>query len=178
MKKNDSIKSIVVLVSICIVVAVLMAAVNMITAPRIEAENAKKESEALSQVLTENGGFEQIESGAFSDTISSAWRDMDGEGYAFMLSVKGYDSSKPMVIAVGISNDGRITKCVTVSASGETKGIGSKVSEAEFTDRFSGKDSSLSGVDAISGATISTKAYIDAVKEALAAFETLGEVAK
>ena len=175
MKKNNSLKSIIVLVSVCLVIAVAMAAVNMITSPKIEEANRLKEEAALSEVLPENGGFEPLDIKELPETVSAVWRDKDGEGYAFMLSAKGYDSSKPMTIAVGITNDGKITKCATVSASGETSGIGSKVAEAPFTDKFAGKDKALSGVDAISGATISSKAYINAVKDAFEAFKLAKE---
>ena len=84
---------------------------------------------------------------------------------AAMLSIKGYDSSKPMSVVVGFTRDGEITKCVVISASGETSGIGSKVTLPEFLGQFDGKDARLEGVDAISGATISSQAFIDAVKE-------------
>ena len=175
MKDKTSLKSIIVLVSICLVIAIAMAAVNLVTAPKIEEYNIQKQNEALADVLAENGGFEALDLTGMPETVTGAWRDMDGEGYAFMLSAKGYDASNPIVIAVGMSNDGKIIKCRTVSATGETAGIGSKVAESEFTDLFGNKDSSLSGVDTISGATISSRAYIGAVKDAFAALEMVKE---
>ena len=51
MKKNTSLKSIIVLVAICLFIAVAMAAVNMVTAPKIAAANEQKEQEALAAVL-------------------------------------------------------------------------------------------------------------------------------
>lgn len=167
--KNTSLKSIIVLVAICLVIAVAMAAVNVITAPRIEEQQKNAEQAALREVLPENGGFEKIEAAGLPKSVSAAYRDLDGDGAVAMLSVKGYDSSKPMSVAVGFSLDGRISKVVVISASGETSGIGSKVADASFLALFEGKDSSLEGVDAISGATISSSALISAIRESFVA---------
>jgi Na+-translocating ferredoxin:NAD+ oxidoreductase RnfG subunit len=47
MKKNDTLKSIIVLVSICLVIAAAMAGVNMLTKDKIAAVQAEKEAKAL-----------------------------------------------------------------------------------------------------------------------------------
>ncbi|MBO5203289.1 MAG: FMN-binding protein [Clostridia bacterium] len=169
MKKLTSLKSIIVLFAICLFIAVAMAAVNMVTAPKIAEAQEKAEQEALAAVLPENGGFEKVSFDALPESVSAVYRDKDGEGYVAMLSVKGYDSSKPMSVAVGFTGEGKITGLTVISASGETSGIGTKVTLPEFTGQFAGKDQSLSGVDAISGATISSSAVIDAVSDAFEA---------
>ena len=175
MKKNTSLKSIIVLVSICLFIAVAMAAVNMITAPKIAEANDKAQAEALAAVVPENAGFEQIELDNLPESVVAVYRDLDGEGYVAMLSVKGYDSSKPMSVAVGFTGEGNITECKVISAQGETSGIGSKVTLPEFLYRFEGKDQKLDGVDAISGATISSSALINAVRESFTAIEMAKE---
>ena len=53
--------------------------------------------------------------------------------------------------------------------------MGTRTTEPDFRDQFVGKDSSLSGVDTISGATISSKAYIGAINDAFAAYEIAKE---
>ncbi|MBQ9112096.1 MAG: FMN-binding protein [Clostridia bacterium] len=171
-KMNTSVKSIIVLVAICLFIAVAMAAVNMVTAPRIEEQQRKAEQEALAAVVPDNGGFEKIENIDLPESVSAVYRDKDGEGLVAMLTVKGYDSSKPMSVAVGYKNDGSITKMVIISASGETSGIGSKVTLPDFTSQFEGKTETLEGVDAISGATVSSGAVIDAVKESFTAINS------
>lgn len=169
MKKFTSLKSVIVLLAICLFIAVAMAAVNMVTAPKIAAAQEQAEQEALAAVLPDNGGFEKVALEEMPESVSAVYRDKDGEGYVAMLSVKGYDSSKPMSVAVGFTGEGSITKLVVISASGETSGIGTKVTLPDFTDKFTGKTQSLDGVDAISGATISSSAVIDAVKNAFEA---------
>ena len=176
MKKNTSVKSIIVLVPICLFIAVAMVAVNMVTAPKIAAANEKAEAEALAAVLPENDGFEKVELEELPESVIAVYRDLDGEGYVAMLSVKGYDSSKPMSVAVGFTSEGEITECKVISAQGETSGIGSKVTLPEFLGQFENKNENLDGVDAISGATISSSAFIEAVKESFDAIEAAKEV--
>lgn len=178
--KKDSLKSIIVITVICLVIAALMAAINVVTAPMIAEANAKAEKEALFLVIDGAQDFSQVEvgEGALPESVTAVYRESSDKGYAVMLNAKGYDSSNPMVIAVGIDNEGKITKCHVVSCSGETSGIGTKVSSEGFLNLFAGKDKELEGVDAISGATISSKAFIGAVKDALCAYEYAKEVAK
>lgn len=176
-KKNDFLKSFLVLVTICLVIAVAMAAVNLITAPKIEEAERQAEKTALRTVLAEAEDLEVIE-GDFSDSVSAVYRDTAGCGYAVMLAAKGYDSSKPMKIAAGFDKEGRLLACSVVSASGETSGIGTKVTEDAFLGQFQSGLSDLSGVDAISGATISSSAFLSAVEDAFAAVRSVKEAGK
>ena len=173
-KKNDSIKSLIVLFAICLVIAVAMAAVNLVTAPKIADAEAAAEQEALSTVLSYADGFVKLE-GDYPESVTAVYRASNGCGYAVMLAAKGYDSSKPMSIAVGFDTEGKLVGCHVVSASGETSGIGTKVTEDAFLSQFIGKNASLDGVDAISGATISSSAFIEAVQDAFVAVETAKE---
>ena len=170
MKKNDSLKSLIVLVVICLIIAIAMAAINNVTAPKIDEANKAAEQEALHTVLDNATDFEKVE-GIYPETVTAFYRDSAGNGYVAMLSVKGYDSSNPMKIAVGFDKDGNITKCHVISCNGETSGIGTKVSSDGFLNEFAGADSSMSNVDTISGATISSSAFIGAVKDAFEALK-------
>ena len=177
-KMNTSIKSIIVLVAICLVIGGAMAAVNMITEPKIAQAEAEAERLALSEVCPENADFEIVKGIELPESVKVVYRDLDGEGYVAMLSVGGYDSSKPMSVAVGFTNDCKIIKCKVISAQGETSGIGSKVTGKDFLAQFDGKTEGLDGVDAISGATISSSALIGAVEESFLAVKAAEEVAK
>ena len=162
---NSSLKSLIVLLSICLVVAVLMAAIYALTAPKIEAANAAAEKEALRSVLPTATKFEKIE-GGHHESISSLYRDLGGSGYVAILLAKGYDSANPMKVAVGFDAEGKILAVKIISANGETSGIGTKVTNEEFLTQFVGEDETLTGVDTISGATISSSAVKNAVREA------------
>ena len=175
MKNNNTVKSIVVLVTICLVIGAAMAAINMLTAPKIKAAQEQKEAEALSTVLPENSGFEKLENiEGLPSSVVAVYRDKDGEGIAMLLSAAGYDSSNPISIAVGFSSDGKIEKCHVISCSGETSGIGTKVKNESFVSQFESK-SSADGVDTISGATISSSAFLDAVKDAFDVYARVAE---
>ncbi|MBO5939063.1 MAG: FMN-binding protein [Clostridia bacterium] len=166
-KMNSSLQSLIVLLSICLVVAVLLAAINLLTAPKIEAANQAAEKEALRSVLDTATEFEKIE-GDCPETVTAFYRDLGGSGYVAILAAKGYDSANPMKIAVGFDADGKILAVKVISASGETSGIGTKVTGEDFLAQFIGQDESLDGVDTISGATISSSAFREAVRDASA----------
>ena len=156
---------IIVLGAICVVVGAAMAAINFITAPKIEEAQKQKEEEALKVVVPYNQGFTKQEISDLPESVVALYSDNGSASLALMLSVKGYDSSNPMSVAVGFDENGKIIKCSVISCSGETKGIGSKVSEESFLARFEQK-SDVSDVDTISGATISSSAFKEAIADA------------
>ena len=167
-KKNcfkEFILPILVLVLICIVVGSAMAAINLITAPKIAEDHKIKEEAALSAVVPNNQGFTQVSIDDLPESITGFYTDNGSAAIAVMLSVKGYDSSNPMSVAVGFDENGKIIKCSVISCSGETKGIGSKIADEGFLSRFYG-NSDVSSVDTISGATISSRAFKDAIEDA------------
>lgn len=169
MSKRKSFKEIflpmIVLTSICFVIGAAMAVINFITEPKIESAEKQKEQEALSSVLPENEGFTRQELSSLPESVAALYTDNGSDSIAVLLSVKGYNSSEPMSVAVGFDENGNITKCSVISCSGETKGIGSRVSDEDFLSLFVGKNN-VDGVDAISGATISSSAFKEAVSDA------------
>ena len=175
MKNKDSLKSIIVLLAICMVIGAAMAGVNMLTKDTIAEVQAKKEAEALNEVVAQNGGFEKIENiSSLPESVTAIYRDKDGEGIAMLVAAKGYDSSNPISIAVGFRNDGTIEKCSVISCTGETSGIGTKVSGEGFLSQFDNK-SDMSDVDTISGATISSSAFVKAIGDACEVFSRMAE---
>ena len=169
-EKKNSFKEIflpiIVLVTICIIIAAAMAAINAITAPIIEEDRIQKEQEALSIVVPDNNGFTKQEIAELPDSVIGVYTDNGSDAMAIMLSIKGYDSSNPMNVAVGFDKDGKIIKCSVLSCNGETKGIGSKVADEDlFLSRFYNL-SDVSEVDTITGATISSSAFKAAIADA------------
>ena len=79
-----------------------------------------------------------------------------GKGFGGLIGVRGGVSKEGTVLDIGITSHS------------ETPGIGSKVSETFFTDRFKGlKTDREVNVDGISGATYSSKGVMAAVTQAL-----------
>ena len=69
-----------------------------------------------------------------------------------------------------LTNDGKIIACKTVSQK-ESKDFGDACAKPSFYTQFNGKtETDYNDIDAISGATITTNAYKNAI---LRAFETL-----
>jgi electron transport complex protein RnfG len=92
-------------------------------------------------------------------------------GHAFITKGNGYGGE--IDILIGIDTDYNIKKISIVSHT-ETPGLGTKIEESFFTDQFAGlgtEDIELSSdggeIDAITGATVSSKAVTDAVRTAL-----------
>ena len=77
----------------------------------------------------------------------------------------------------GIKSDGSIESTKTLNHS-ETSGIGSKVVDngSDYRKQYEGKTADkLDEVDAVTGATISSKAYKKAITAAFDAFATIKE---
>jgi electron transport complex protein RnfG len=82
-------------------------------------------------------------------------------GVVFKAKGKGYSSV--IETLVGMSLSGKISAIKVVSLS-ETPGLGMRVTENSFCGQFDNRDAlDLSQVQAISGATISSRAVIDSV---------------
>ncbi len=159
-----SIQSVVTLTLICVVISALLACVNFITAPIIEKAEAEKANEALLVVMPEGKGFSELSVSDYElpSTVTNLYREENG-GYIFKMVTTGYTSG--LTIMCGIDKDGKITGAVCL-ASGETLGY-----EKNYGENFKGLDASAAdGVDTISGATKTTSAYKNAVKDALNSF--------
>ena len=65
-----------------------------------------------------------------------------------------------------MTKDRKILDCITLSQS-ESKGIGDACADEKFYGQFVGKtEADYENIDAISGATITTKGYNQAIKRA------------
>lgn len=177
---KDIIKPIAVLAAICLVVTALLAYINSVTAPIIADANAKAEAEAQHEVLTEADAFENIdvENAGLPKEVTKAVKATNGAGYVFSLTVKGYGGD--IKLTCGIKSDGTIEATKTIEHS-ETSGIGSRVvgKDSDYRHNYEGKTAeTYESVDALSGATISSKAYKSAVKAAFEAYDILTGEAK
>ena len=178
MKKsfNEIIKPVLVLVCICLVVTALLAYINSVTSPIIAKAEQEKTEQAMSEVLAEADGFEKLEIENLPDRVTEVYTANSGSGYVFMLTTKGYGGD--MKLICGMKSDGTIEQCKTLSHA-ETSGLGSKTAEDPYRNQYSGKsDDTLSEVDAITGATISSTAYKNAIEDAFKAYDMVKEAGK
>ncbi len=105
----------------------------------------------------------------FEDDIYTLYTDGNKIGYAFLATGAGY--SGEISILVGLENSEAV-KGIIILSNQETPGIGSRITESDFTDKFIGlniDDIALrqegGQIDGLTGATISSKAVVDAVRE-------------
>lgn len=164
---KNYIKSVVALTVICSVIAVLLAITNSITAPIVEESIKRDTQKALAEVLPDGKNFEAIDYGSenLSPTIIEAYSEDNG-GYVFKLQTKGYASG--LTIMCGINKDGMLVgaKCI---ASNETNGA-----EVNYGENFKNKNyDNASQVDTVAGSTLTTKAYKNAIMDAISAFQIL-----
>ena len=167
MKMNKkTILPIIVLTSICIVVALLMGIVNMITAPRIEANALKKEQAALFAVFpTEEDGFDEMKNlEGLPQTVKTVYKAKGGAGFAISVATRSSYSSGDMTFVVGIDNDGKIVG-ITLNNYQESKDFGK-----DYPQNFIGKNADdYESVETVSGVTYSSTAFKSAVGDAITA---------
>ena len=178
MKKsfNEIIKPVLVLVCICLVVTALLAYINSVTSPIIAKAEQEKTEQAMSEVLAEADGFNPLKIENLPERVTEVYSAQNGSGYVFMLTTKGYGGD--MKLICGMKADGTIEQCKTLSHA-ETSGLGSKTAEDPYRNQYCGKNAdTLSEVDAITGATISSTAYKNAIEDAFKAYDMVKEAGK
>ena len=162
------------------VVAVLLAAVNKITAPAIEQLNAQKTQNAIEAVLP--GGFDTEITDYADDTGLVSKVYSGANGYAFEVTPGGFDNTITMM--VGVDAEGKVLGISIVSHT-ETAGLGAVAAASTsageaFRGQFVGMSGSVSvskdggAVDAITGATITSRAVCTGINAALACAVNLG----
>lgn len=134
---------------------------NAFTGAKAPVMVASEEEAGLKEVLPQAWCFEAVK-GAGQVIYYKAY-DRQGRfiGTAFKASAKGYSST--IETLVGMRKDGLIN-AIKVIAQNETALVGARVTEADFARRFMQKKfSDIRGVEAITGASISSRAVIEAV---------------
>lgn len=163
----------------------LSAVYNLTKEPIAEVARLKQEN-AIKQVIPEFTELRQYsvmpESGADSLTFFEGWKDGEKVGVAVNTYTQmGY--SGLIKLMVGFRSDGEIVNYQVLEHK-ETPGLGTKIADQFFKDHFIGKNPanfklqvSKDGgdVDAITAATISSRAVCDAVQRA---YTALGEAEK
>ena len=191
------IKLTVTLFLTCLVVAAALGGVNAITADKIAAINWENTQKAMKEVVADpdNTEFTELEltddmtaaATAQGGTLAAVYQAQSGGqpvGYAINVEASGSQGTISMM--VGIDMDGAVTG-VSIVTNSETSGIGSKVMSNEpltngtrVLDQFIGKSAADgvlsvgSNVDAITGATVSTKGVTTGVNAALAVAGVIG----
>lgn len=168
--KEMFVMPILVLTVICIVISGALAVTNSVTEPIIEKADTERAEKARKEILHQADSFTKLEEDNVPETVKEIYKADNGTGFVFTVVANGYGGE--IKIFCGIDSEGLITATRMIEHE-ETQGMGSKAAEEPYSSQYIGKDSSLEGIDAISGATITSKAYIGAIHDAFEAYETV-----
>ncbi|MCX5678759.1 MAG: RnfABCDGE type electron transport complex subunit G [Candidatus Omnitrophica bacterium] len=173
---NQMVKFGLILGVICLAATLVLAVTYEVTKPRIDAAMNAEEEAALKTVMPEADFFKKDTAGEIE--YFEALKRTALIGYCVKVTGSGYGGY--MRIIVGIDTLGTI-KGVRILENQETPGLGSKINEVRpgedepyFLKQFKGKPAAAVAVnkdiDAIAGATISSKAVTDAIRKTVAEF--------
>lgn len=187
-KEASLIKLVVVLTAIALVAGLALTGVYALTKGPIELSQKEKKDKALHDVLP--GFF-----GNIADTVINidgedvmVHKAINADGSLFGVGVETFTKKAfagRFDLMVGFDDEGVILNTEVIKA-GETPGLGDKInkSKSDFAKQFNGQDPaeyklqvSKDGgdVDAITAATISSRAYCDAVQRAYNVFKIVKE---
>lgn len=157
---------IISLTVIGVVVAALLAVVNLITAPVVAEAERQEMLDSLYEVMPGGDfGDEIVPLEREEDTppsVVAIYKTKNGLGDVVILNVQGYASR--IAITVGVDNEGKITKAIVTS---EQESHGQAGMES-FTDRFAGLDAGgAASAELYGGATVTSGAIREAIVDAM-----------
>lgn len=168
---KDTIKLVLVLTIICVICSALLAAVFQVTEEPIAQSLEKRTAKAAALVLPPDCGTPTKK---VSDGITYFEATKDGKPVAWAYegeSKNGYGG--PVKLMIGIGKDGKMISFEVIQST-ETPGLGSKMGQDDFKKQFKGKSLKTDwkvkkdggDVDAITAATISSRAALDCMRDA------------
>jgi Na+-translocating ferredoxin:NAD+ oxidoreductase subunit G len=165
MEFKNIIKNVFVLLVLILLSLGLLFYINKLTKPLIDDNKDKAFRDQLSLIFDSFDSFNQKEifdqNSNYLNTIYEIKKDNNIIGYALIQKAYGYQSE--IILLVGFNLDKTI-KEVRIIEQMETPGIGSKISNNEFLDKFNNTKKE-DKVDTITGATVSSIAVINLVKK-------------
>lgn len=194
------IKDALILFAITVIAGLGLGFVHMITEEPIKKVQEEAKQKAYRTVFADASEFKNLdestlpedlfvsvlgEAGIEKDEVSEVVAAMNGDAYAGMvvtvIAKDGYGGN--IKFSVGIQKDGTVNG-ISILTINETAGLGMKAKEAKFQSAYENKNVkefvvTKSGaakdgdVDAISGATITSKAVTKGVNSAIVAFDYL-----
>jgi electron transport complex protein RnfG len=170
MAEKSGAKEFYPIILITIIVAISMTSlivVDSITRPLIEENQLNVFNDKLCEMFPDMAESEHLEDIGVYIVKNN---NNDVIGYAFSVIGSGYGGDIEMLIC--IEDDAATIRGLSVITHGETPGLGAKITEPWFQEQFEGKNVNTlalidngGNIDAISGATISSSAVVDAVKD-------------
>jgi electron transport complex protein RnfG len=162
-----------VLFVVCGAAAGALAFMNQLTKTKIIEQAKLEKAMALREVAPEADDFKEV----IPNRAWDALKNGEKAGSVILAVTKGYSGNIDIIFSVG--PDGTIGGIKILNQT-ETPGLGAKVVLRPFLDQFLKKgpeaivlkkdDPSMGGIDAVSAATISSRAVTNAVRSTLDSF--------
>ena len=179
-KPESILRLTVVLLAVSAITALILGLVNHITADRIEELNIEKTNAAMNEVLPYDGSYDDIGYNGDDSRVLTVYQAGD-VGYVFSVEVSGSQGMIDMV--VGVDNSGTVTG-ISITSHSETSGMGANAAASSdvgvnFRNSFVGATGSVAvtkdggSIDALTGATVTSRAVCDGVNAALDAFASM-----
>ena len=187
----------VILTAFTLVLGFLLGLVYEVTKKPIADANTAAAQAAYKEVFADADSFEALDgfdkaaateavvAAGYTDSIDDIQvaKDASGAELGYVITVTAKDASQSTItFSVGIKNDGTVNG-YSITSIAETPGLGMKVQEESFYSQFQGKlveafnvvknpPAADDEIEAISGATISSKAMANGVNAALTYFRS------
>ena len=181
--KSNLTNMVVCLTATCLICSAILGVVYAVTYDPIAATNEKILKDSIGQVVPEGGEISEkmdLEVGGLPSEYYTSVKDGEVEAYAIKSQTNGFGG--PLILMVGVLNDGTIYNTSVLSHS-ETPGLGAKcTSDEKFISQWKGFDPSVKklsvtkdggDVDAITASTITSRAYTLAIENAVKAADAL-----
>ena len=176
---KEVLKPTLILVIICLIATACLAGTNILTRSAIAAQKEKDAQASRQVALPVADSFEQSQD---SDICFVGKKGSDVVGYVFTTEANSYGGK--IQVMTGIDSDGKVTGVVLVSTN-DTPGLGLNAQKPEFRDQYKqqapengfevvkggGAKEGEGQINAMTGATISSKAVTTAVNEAVAEYQ-------
>ena len=161
---NETIKLTITLMIISILSAMALALVYEKTNPIIQQNKIGELNKALKEVLPADH-YEEFELDIVNvDRAFKAFdKDNNQTGLIVLSPAPGFQSI--IKVLIGIDTKTKTITNIKILEHLETPGLGSRIEELSFLEQFKQQDLEEQNIDAITGATISSTAVIDSVKE-------------
>lgn len=183
MNNKSSLKFGIVLLLIAAGCGLGLGYVSEVTKEPIAIQAKKAIDEANKAILPEATEFADKTGVTLTGTISAVTEGKSGadvKGYTITVSPKGY--AGPVKTMVGITADGKVSG-IKILEHAETPGLGALAPEPKFSGQYAGKPakelvvvkaapSGDNQIEAITGATITSKAVTTGVNEAIKFFDS------
>ncbi|WP_396136389.1 RnfABCDGE type electron transport complex subunit G [Clostridium sp. SHJSY1] len=170
--KGDSIIKVAInLILACLTSGLIIGVIYFITAPIAAEKNEMLTQQAMKDLVKDADDFKEVPN-------KTEWYAAEKAGqviaYVVPTESKGYGGAIKMLVAVSI--DGKVID-YNILSSNETPGLGENASKDSFRSQFNGKQlddlsvvkdpSNEKNIQAMTGATITSKAVTGAVKDAV-----------